>query len=149
MASRLDRAMKDAGFESQSALSRASGVPQPTINRILKGVGKNGPETHTLARLAATCNVVFRWLHEGVEPQSRITHTQSIAHESTKPVSDRIEHLSPATQQLISQIIAAAEQGISSPQLIEALTKVLHVALPTTALPDCPKFSDELTKRQP
>lgn len=42
-------------------------------------------------------------------------------------------HLSPAAQKLIEEIIAAEEHGTSSPQLIEALTKVLHVALPATA----------------
>ncbi|MYM89695.1 helix-turn-helix domain-containing protein [Rugamonas sp. FT82W] len=71
IASRLDEAMKGAGFTTQSALARASGVPQPTINRILKGVGKKGPETQTLAQLAATCNVTFEWLHEGREPRAR------------------------------------------------------------------------------
>lgn len=71
ISSRLDAAMKEAGFVSQSALARASGVPQPTINRILKGVGKKGPEAHTLVQLAAACNVTFDWLHEGIEPKHR------------------------------------------------------------------------------
>lgn len=66
IATRLDAAMKAAGFESQSALARASGVPQPTINRILKGVGKKGPEASTLVKLAQACNVSFEWLHEGI-----------------------------------------------------------------------------------
>ena len=68
--------MKQAGFESQSALSRASGVPQPTINRILKGVGKRGPEAHTLVQLAAACDVAFDWLHEGIEPRARASAGQ-------------------------------------------------------------------------
>ncbi|WGG48842.1 XRE family transcriptional regulator [Rugamonas sp. DEMB1] len=68
--------MKQAGFESQSALSRASGVPQPTINRILKGVGKRGPEAHTLVQLATACNVAFDWLHEGIAPRARATAGQ-------------------------------------------------------------------------
>lgn len=63
--------MKEAGYATQSALSRASGVPQPTINRILNGVGKKGPEAHTLVQLAAACNVTFDWLHEGIEPRQR------------------------------------------------------------------------------
>lgn len=57
--------MKNAGFDSQSALARASGVPQPTIARILKGGGKRGPETQTIAKLAAACNVTFDWLLSG------------------------------------------------------------------------------------
>lgn len=76
IASRLDLAMKEAGFESQSALSRASGIPQPTINRILKGVVKKGPEAHTLVQLATACNVTFDWLHEGIEPKSRAPKIQ-------------------------------------------------------------------------
>lgn len=66
IANRLDEAMKAAKIPSQAALARASGVPQPTINRILKGGGKNGPETGTIAKLAAACNVTFEWLHEGI-----------------------------------------------------------------------------------
>ena len=62
---RLDEAMKAAKFESQSALQRASGVPQATISRILKGDGKKGPETDTVRKLAAACNVTFEWLLEG------------------------------------------------------------------------------------
>lgn len=71
IANRLDEAMKDAGIESQSALYRASDVPQPTINRILKGVGKKGPETQTIEKLATACGVNFKWLHEGIGPKSR------------------------------------------------------------------------------
>jgi phage repressor protein C with HTH and peptisase S24 domain len=65
---RLDEAMHAAGIESQSALSRASGVPQPTINRILKDVGTKGPESKTLLPLAQACRVNFRWLMEGLGP---------------------------------------------------------------------------------
>lgn len=65
IASRIDQAMKAAGIESQAGLARASGIPQPTVNRILKGVGKKGPETHTIASLARALNVTFEWLHEG------------------------------------------------------------------------------------
>jgi transcriptional regulator with XRE-family HTH domain len=62
---RLDKAMKDARFESQSDLARRSGVPQATISRILKGVGKKGPETETIKKLAKACHVSFEWLNEG------------------------------------------------------------------------------------
>ncbi|WP_377701192.1 XRE family transcriptional regulator [Pseudoduganella sp. UC29_71] len=71
ISSRLESAMKAAGYESQSALARASGVPQPTINRILNGVGKKGPEAHTLVQLAAALNVTFEWLHEGIGQRER------------------------------------------------------------------------------
>jgi transcriptional regulator with XRE-family HTH domain len=63
---RLNEAMILARIPSQNALFRASGVPQPTINRILKGTGKNGPETETLRKLAVACGVRFEWLNEGL-----------------------------------------------------------------------------------
>lgn len=53
---------------SQSALARISGVPQPTINRILKGGGKKGPETATVKKLAEALRVRFEWLMEGRGP---------------------------------------------------------------------------------
>jgi transcriptional regulator with XRE-family HTH domain len=70
VSSRLDEAMTKAGF-SQSGLARASGVPQPTINRILKGPNKRGPETDTLRKLAQACNVSFDWLNEGIGQPAR------------------------------------------------------------------------------
>lgn len=74
---RLFEAMKEAGFPSQSALSRASGIPQPTINRILNRIGVRGPELNTLKALAETCNVSLQWLQEGVEPKGRGTVSTS------------------------------------------------------------------------
>jgi transcriptional regulator with XRE-family HTH domain len=71
VSTRLDEAMTNCGY-SQSSLARASGVPQPTINRILKGPNKRGPETETLRKLARACNVSFEWLNEGAESRSRI-----------------------------------------------------------------------------
>jgi phage repressor protein C with HTH and peptisase S24 domain len=65
---RLDEAMKAAGIFSQKSLEEASGVPQPTISRILKNSGKKGPEAHTVKSLAAACGVSFEWLYDGVGP---------------------------------------------------------------------------------
>lgn len=64
---RLDKAMRDAKIASQKDLERLSGVPQATISRILKGIGKKGPETDTIKRLAKALNVTFAWLNEGIE----------------------------------------------------------------------------------
>lgn len=69
ISTRLEEAMRDAGFASQSALARASGVPQPTINRIARGAGSKGPEAHTLLLLAQACQVNFQWLHQGTGPK--------------------------------------------------------------------------------
>jgi phage repressor protein C with HTH and peptisase S24 domain len=85
IAIRLDNAMQDAGFKSQSALARASGVPQPTINRILKGVGSKGPETETLRKLASACQVSFEWLHEGLGPMQRSDSVDGIRAEVSQP----------------------------------------------------------------
>ncbi len=61
---RLDEARKTAGFKSQSALARASGVPQPTVHRILSQAS-HGVALRTLQALAAACNVQLEWLISG------------------------------------------------------------------------------------
>jgi phage repressor protein C with HTH and peptisase S24 domain len=68
---RLQEAMSRVGIKSQSELARRAGVPQPTINRILKGVGRQGPATETLKKLAAACEVPFQWLVDGTGAASR------------------------------------------------------------------------------
>lgn len=87
IATRLDEAMQAAGIRSQAELARRSGVPQPTINRILKGVGKKGPEAHTIKPLAEACNVAFVWLFEGIGPMEREHVTASGADAETIRVS--------------------------------------------------------------
>lgn len=62
---RLAWAMTHANFKSQKDLERASGIPQPTINRILNKPGKKGPESETVRLLADACGVSFLWLNEG------------------------------------------------------------------------------------
>lgn len=57
--------MRSAGFKSQSALARAAGLPQPTVNRLLKGTGVQGPESGTVRKLASACGVTFDWLLNG------------------------------------------------------------------------------------
>jgi transcriptional regulator with XRE-family HTH domain len=75
---RLDFAMKRANVPSQSALSRKSGVPQPTIARILNYSGKGAPESATINKLATACSVSFAWLNEGkdTEKASELNHDQ-------------------------------------------------------------------------
>jgi phage repressor protein C with HTH and peptisase S24 domain len=74
---RILEAMKDAGFPSQTALSRASGVPQPTINRIINRVGT--PETQNLKKIADACDVSVQWLLDGTGPKSRAERNE-LAH---------------------------------------------------------------------
>lgn len=65
LSDRLDLAMRVRGVESQSALHRLAGVPQPTINRILKGTTAN-PDTDTVKKLADALGVSLTWLLDGV-----------------------------------------------------------------------------------
>lgn len=64
---RLDIAMHRAGYHTQTALARASGVSQPSINRILKTPGTVGPDSDTIKKLAAACGVSFEWLLNGAD----------------------------------------------------------------------------------
>lgn len=66
---RLDKAMRESKVDSQAQLARLSGVPQPTINRILKGQGKKGPESATLISLADALGIELLWLQQGKGPQ--------------------------------------------------------------------------------
>ena len=61
---RIAQAMKDAGFETQTALSRAAGVPQPTISRICSRA-HSVPDTTTLQKIANACSVSVQWLLDG------------------------------------------------------------------------------------
>lgn len=77
---RLDQAMKAAGVRSQSELSRRSGVPQPTINRILKGPG--APEASTALKIAKSLGINFVWLMQGDGPM----WASDLTNESLTPV---------------------------------------------------------------
>ncbi|MBY0240764.1 MAG: helix-turn-helix domain-containing protein [Burkholderiaceae bacterium] len=61
--------MRNAGYTSQSALARAAVVSQSAVNRILKGIGSKGPDTATIAKLAAACGVTPEYLISGIESQ--------------------------------------------------------------------------------
>jgi phage repressor protein C with HTH and peptisase S24 domain len=68
---RLEEAMKAAGFINQQTLAEASGLPQPTISRILKNTAKKSPSGNTIKLLADACGVSFQWLYEGTGPMAR------------------------------------------------------------------------------
>lgn len=80
--------MLAAGFVSQASLARASGVPQPTISRILKGTGKQQPETDTLKKLAAACNVSFAWLLAGDGEMGYQSPDDVVIHEGNSPITN-------------------------------------------------------------
>lgn len=65
IAERLKKAMLlSAGATSQYALAAKSGVPQPTIMRILDGTS-NDPRKKTVLPLAEALEVRYEWLKEG------------------------------------------------------------------------------------
>ncbi|WP_321878451.1 helix-turn-helix domain-containing protein [Paraburkholderia bannensis] len=63
---RLDEAMKAKGIRSQSELSRKAGVPQPTINRILKGTTPN-PDLNTIKKLCDALGVTVQQMTDSAD----------------------------------------------------------------------------------
>lgn len=70
---RLDEAMRKAGFKSQSALARAAGISQTTVNRLLKSPGTHGPDGDTVKKLATACGTSFEWLMNGTPTKKKKT----------------------------------------------------------------------------
>ncbi|PXX14486.1 phage repressor protein C with HTH and peptisase S24 domain [Paraburkholderia tropica] len=91
------------GVKSQSALSRASGVPQPTINRILKGTTPN-PDLSTVQKLCDALGVSVEWL----------TGRADYRGTSVAKRTERDPGLSYRIQQILD------ETGINVDQLAEA-----------------------------
>lgn len=107
--------MREARFKSQNALHRASGVPQATISRILSGDGKKGPETETIRKLAAACNVNFEWLNEGIGPKHREERKGAGVHhlapvKSAEPVSEDQRGVVINTDEMI-ELLALYQQA--------------------------------------
>lgn len=101
---RLDKAMQDARIVSQAQLSRLSGVPQPTINRILKGESKKGPESATLIALANATGVEFLWLQQGRGPQKAGEQVAPSAVPTDNPKPDlRVVEPPPPTLQWVTE----------------------------------------------
>lgn len=123
---RLDEAMKAAGHASQAALSRASGVPQPTINRILNGtVGKYGPEVETVKRLAIACGVTFAWLNEGTAVEN--TNVPLLTARQREWLS-LLNDLGSRDIEEFSELIKARQ--IRNRQLVAELTATMAVPKP-------------------
>jgi transcriptional regulator with XRE-family HTH domain len=132
---RLDQAMKEAGFESQSALARASKVPQPTINRILQGGGARGPEAATVRKLAEACNVSFEWLNEGIGEKNRVgltlAHSAAPAEEDPDKIDasqllaliDLFRQSTPAGRQFILDSATEAEKLSGAESWVSARNK--------------------------
>nr|WP_302476216.1 helix-turn-helix transcriptional regulator [Pandoraea iniqua] len=64
LADRLREVMRERRVKSQMALHRMSGVPQPTINRLLRGY-TGSPDSDTISKLAVALSVHAEWLLTG------------------------------------------------------------------------------------
>lgn len=96
------------GERGQSKLSRDTGVPQPTISRILRG--GSVPEMETLAALAIPFGVTCEWLltERGPKFVAELYSQQPYdrATELPRPLPLHV-------QKLISEIKRASEAGVS------------------------------------
>lgn len=82
IADHLRQLMAARGVQSENELDRATGVPQPTINRILRGKSKR-PEFRTLEPLARYFGITVDRLVNG---PLRVTNAQAPAVE--EPAAD-------------------------------------------------------------
>lgn len=104
IADRLDEAMRRRRLTNQSALSRLSGVTQPTINRILQG--GTTPNFSTIKKLAATLDVSPVWLAGG----SADLEEGTLPKTSDWPLrieKARVDALTSADKAILDQIIEA------------------------------------------
>jgi transcriptional regulator with XRE-family HTH domain len=115
---RLDEAMRARNVRTQVKLAELSGIPQPTIARILKGGGRQGPETETLRPLAKALHVHLRWLQEGLGPRdlSDAPHNESAinggANETQK--ADLSKELAEEAERLTTEMLALASEMIKT-----------------------------------
>jgi transcriptional regulator with XRE-family HTH domain len=99
----LSRLMLENNF-SQSELSRISGVPQPTINRILNNVTRE-PRRTAIIKIAKVFGVTSESLFDTGTKQSYSTQSTDSVAEIYKCIkalsdSDRIDLLSKVNQSL-------------------------------------------------
>lgn len=112
------------GERGQSKLSRDTGVPQPTISRILRG--GSIPELETLAALAIPFGVTCEWLLTERGPKFIAELYASPPHDRA---ADTTRTLPPNAQMLISEIRRASEAGVSE-DVFAALMTVIR-SIPT------------------
>lgn len=115
LAKKISDAIEDCGKSSKTIAAEVGVSPQAITG--WKTTGSIGKET--LVKLAHAV---------GKHPLHFIA-----SDDTTLPISDRLNNLTPAARRLIEDIIEAEECGSSSPRIIEALEKVLHVAIPAAA----------------
>ncbi|MBZ5793885.1 helix-turn-helix domain-containing protein [Burkholderia contaminans] len=95
------------GERGQSKLSRDTGVPQPTISRILRG--GSVPELETLAALAIPFGVTCEWLLTERGPKFV---AELYASQPNERATEATRALPPNAQKLVSEIKRASEAGV-------------------------------------
>lgn len=114
LAANLDEAMRARGWKSQSAFGRTAGVPQPTINRILKGITPN-PDLATLQKLADTLEVDVEWLttRKGIGPNSTNRARKSLLSEGISRLMERMIDLERRQPETAAKLLLVFEQQLS------------------------------------
>jgi transcriptional regulator with XRE-family HTH domain len=114
LATNLDEAMQARGYKSQSALGRAAGVPQPTINRILKGTTPT-PDLATLQKLADALEVDVEWLttRTGVGPNSSNRARKSLLSEGIARFVERMIELERRQPETAAKLLLVFEQQLT------------------------------------
>lgn len=153
---RLTQAMTSAGFHSQKALERASGVKQPTINRILKRPGSKGPESETVRLLAQACGVRFDWLNgsdstdgdssaSGVKGASDVDFQFGARVKAAREAAGMTQADLAEQMNVSTQGVQKWESGASSPRFsrLYGLAAVLGVRV-SQLLPDDPQSAEPI-----
>ncbi len=155
---RLDELMQEhslfSGTRGQSALSRASGVPQPTISRLLKK--SSAPEMETVVKLARPFGVTCEWLLTERGPKyvadivftdrdGRTTFAEVKRHDHTTDSGNTEEAVNPSSpdsssrvnnelkqiaQRFADELLATVAEGRVTEETLEALISVFRVGVP-------------------
>lgn len=134
--------MRLAGL-SQSELARRVGVKAQAIQHLAtKGQGSKKNYDIALA-----CDVDPEWLATGSGEPRPVLFDPAMGSGSSMTVLRAIEsyrHCSKEAKALIERIIVAESSQASSPELIDALTKVLDIVVPAASSNDYKALMDEI-----
>ncbi|WP_257146322.1 helix-turn-helix domain-containing protein [Burkholderia sp. JKS000303] len=142
-----------SGTRGQSALSRASGVPQPTISRLLKK--SSAPEMETVVKLARPFGVTCEWLltergpkyvadnviidRDGRttlveakwrDPTANSGNTEEVVNPSSPDSSLRVNNdLQQIAQRFADELLAAVAEGRVTEETLNALISVFRLGV--------------------
>lgn len=120
IATRIDRMMSERKIKGQSALSRLSGVPQPTIARVLKG-RTDTPELSTVKKLAAALGVTTTWLADGPDDPVQYAGESATAVQLAASTVDEVAERASALREMQIAQATAILAGLSDSALSKAL----------------------------